>query len=233
MLSTAFFPLGFSAPTNHVEEPNVPSDHWAVLIAGSSGYGNYRHQADVCHAYQLLTKKGGIPAEKVITIAVDDVANNDMNPFPGKMFNAPTPDGVAGIDVYKDCKIDYNGLMVTPDTLVKVLTGDSAGLNGGKVLKSGSNSRVFVNFVDHGGVDIIGFPRTTMHSKQLIAALQTMHDKQMYKVRVCPCARVPVCPCARVPVPVLSVPVCPCACAPTTLPVCPCDRVQPPTILLF
>ncbi|VVA38348.1 PREDICTED: vacuolar-processing enzyme, partial [Prunus dulcis] len=29
---------------------------WAVLVAGSSGYGNYRHQADVCHAYQLLKK---------------------------------------------------------------------------------------------------------------------------------------------------------------------------------
>lgn len=27
------------------------SDHWAVLVAGSSGYSNYRHQADICHAY--------------------------------------------------------------------------------------------------------------------------------------------------------------------------------------
>lgn len=24
-------------------------DLWAVLIAGSAGYGNYRHQADICH----------------------------------------------------------------------------------------------------------------------------------------------------------------------------------------
>ena len=27
------------------------SDHWAVLVAGSNTYGNYRHQADVAHAY--------------------------------------------------------------------------------------------------------------------------------------------------------------------------------------
>lgn len=27
--------------------------HWALLIAGSNGWGNYRHQADVCHAYQV------------------------------------------------------------------------------------------------------------------------------------------------------------------------------------
>ena len=30
------------------------SDHWALLVAGSSGFVNYRHQADVCHAYHLL-----------------------------------------------------------------------------------------------------------------------------------------------------------------------------------
>ena len=28
------------------------AEHWAVIVAGSSGYGNYRHQADACHAYQ-------------------------------------------------------------------------------------------------------------------------------------------------------------------------------------
>ena len=27
------------------------SDHWAVLVAGSNTYSNYRHQADVAHAY--------------------------------------------------------------------------------------------------------------------------------------------------------------------------------------
>ena len=35
----------------------APSDHWAVLVAGSNTYGNYRHQADICHAYQIMKKK--------------------------------------------------------------------------------------------------------------------------------------------------------------------------------
>ena len=26
-------------------------DHWALLVAGSSGYINYRHHADVFHAW--------------------------------------------------------------------------------------------------------------------------------------------------------------------------------------
>ena len=30
---------------------------WALLAAGSSGWDNYRHQADVCHAYQVRERK--------------------------------------------------------------------------------------------------------------------------------------------------------------------------------
>ena len=125
----------------------------------------------MCHAYQLF-KRAGIPESQIITLAVDDIANARENPFPGKMFNKPTAKGVPGVDVYAGCKIDYSGNKVTPTTFTKVLTGDASDLDGGKVLKSTANSRVFVNFVDHGGVDIIGFPKTTMHSKDLVVALQ-------------------------------------------------------------
>ena len=41
--------------------PNeIPNDGklWVVLVAGSSGYYNYRHQADVCHAYQVVHSHG-------------------------------------------------------------------------------------------------------------------------------------------------------------------------------
>ena len=31
---------------------NGHADHYAVLVAGSHTYGNYRHHADVAHAYQ-------------------------------------------------------------------------------------------------------------------------------------------------------------------------------------
>ena len=33
-------------------------DNWAILACGSSGYINYRHQADVFHVYQSLIKRG-------------------------------------------------------------------------------------------------------------------------------------------------------------------------------
>ena len=63
---------------------------WVVIVAGSNGYQNYRHQADACHAYQTAIKNGIAP-ERIVLMMFDDVANNEGNPFPGKLFN--TADG--------------------------------------------------------------------------------------------------------------------------------------------
>ena len=49
--------------------------NWAVLVAGSNSWINYRHQADVCHAYQVL-HKNGIPDSNIIVMMYDDLANN-------------------------------------------------------------------------------------------------------------------------------------------------------------
>ena len=50
-----------------------------VLVAGSNGYYNYRHQADVCHSYQVVHKHG-IPDERIIVMMYDDIAMNKENP---------------------------------------------------------------------------------------------------------------------------------------------------------
>ena len=62
--------------------------HWAVLVAGSNGYFNYRHQADICHAYQIL-RKNGIPDERIIVMMYDDIAHNTNNPTPGICYLLP------------------------------------------------------------------------------------------------------------------------------------------------
>jgi legumain len=49
--------------------------NWAVLVAGSNGYYNYRHQADVCHSYQVLHDHG-IPDSNIIVFMYDDIAQN-------------------------------------------------------------------------------------------------------------------------------------------------------------
>ena len=80
---------------------------WAVLVAGSNTYDNYRHQADICHAYQIL-KKHGVAAERIITMMYDDIANNTKNPSKGVIINHP-----GGENVYEGVVIDYRGKEVS------------------------------------------------------------------------------------------------------------------------
>ena len=127
------------------------SDHWAVLVAGSNTYGNYRHQADVAHAYTILKSQGFLP-EQIIYMAYDDIADNSNNPFPGKLFNKTN-----GPNVYDASVVDYKAKDVTAAKFLAVLTGDEA-TAGGKVLKSNENSEVFVYYTDHGATNLVAFP---------------------------------------------------------------------------
>lgn len=165
----------------------VSADHWAVIAAGSSGFGNYRHQADACHAYQIV-KANGVPEENIIMMMADDVANSGSNPFPGKLYNHPTNAGDPVVDVYSGCNIDYSGSDVTAELFLNVLTGKSSevqGLGNGKVLKSTAEDNVFVYFVDHGGAGLICFPSGPyLYADQLNDALKTMHSQNMYKKMV-------------------------------------------------
>lgn len=74
------------------------AENWAVLVAGSNTYSNYRHQSDVFHAYQILINNN-FPENRIITFAYDDLAHNIKNPFKGKIFNKPS-NKEAGVDVY-------------------------------------------------------------------------------------------------------------------------------------
>jgi legumain len=154
--------------------------NWAVIVAGSKSYGNYRHQADACHAYQIV-RQNGIPPENIIMMMQDDVANAAENPFPGQMFNKPTAAGVAGVDVYDGCAPDYTGSMVDAQLFMDVLTGNKTDPTRTKVLESGPNDFVFVNFADHGGGKIIAMPNGPyLQADVLVGALKTMHTKKMY-----------------------------------------------------
>jgi legumain len=154
---------------------------WAVIVAGSNGYYNYRHQSDACHAFQIV-KSGGIAPENIIIMQYDDIANNPQNPSKGKLFNKPTPKGTPGVDVYGGCQKDYTGNDVTADNFINILTGNQAGVpQGHKVLKSNANDNVFVFFTDHGGTGIIAFPvGAYLQAGRLNDAIKFMNQKKMY-----------------------------------------------------
>lgn len=164
-----------------VREPEQEGERWAVVVAGSAGYGNYRHQADVCHAYQVL-KKGGMKDENIVVFMYDDIAHNRINPRPGVLINHPD-----GADVYNGVPKDYTGKNVTVDNLFAVLLGDKKALKGGsgKVLNSGPNDHIFIYYSDHGGPGVLGMPTTPyLYAEDLIETFKKMHEAKRYKEMV-------------------------------------------------
>ncbi|CAL8077932.1 unnamed protein product [Calicophoron daubneyi] len=149
------------------------AEKWAVLVAGSSTWDNYRHQSDIYHAYQVLLQHG-FNMDHVITMAVNDIAFNDRNTHLGEVYN-----DYNYVDVYGGVKIDYSGQEVTPQNFLKVLSGDSS--TGKRVVHSTMEDEVFVFYSDHGASNLIAFPEEYLYSKDLIATLKRMHDNRQYK----------------------------------------------------
>jgi legumain len=119
----------------------------------------FYHQADVLHAYNLLTTKGGIPASNVVLMMYDDIANDPSNPFPGNIINKPN-----GTNLYTaavQANKDYTGEQVTAANFLSILSGNATAMKGigsGKVIASGPNDHVFVFFSDHGAAGLVAMP---------------------------------------------------------------------------
>jgi len=169
--------LGLVISSEGARLPAEKQNHWALLVAGSNGYWNYRHQADIAHAYQIM-RKFGVPETNIVTMMYDDVASNKANPVKGTLINRP-----GGQDVYQGVVKDYVGKDVTPENFIKILSGNKEAMKGigsGKVIDSGPNDHVFVNFADHGGPGIIAFPDSYLHVAQLNKTIWKMYEEKRY-----------------------------------------------------
>ena len=151
-------------------------ENWAILACGSSGYINYRHQADVFHVYQSLIKRG-FSKSHIILLAFDDIAYSPRNPFPGEIYNRPD-----GPNVYEGVIIDYSDNDVNPETYLSVLKGDTQNGKLKKVLNSTENDNIFMYFSDHGVAGAIVFPNNKfLYADELEEAFKVMKSKKMYK----------------------------------------------------
>lgn len=93
----------------------------AVLVSASSGWENYRHQADVLAYYQLLKSKG-FTDDDIVLIAADDLAYHVKNPSPGMIIN----DDHDLTNLYTDVKIDYKLGQITPKDFKDIMLGKSS-----------------------------------------------------------------------------------------------------------
>ncbi|OIW14437.1 hypothetical protein TanjilG_20883 [Lupinus angustifolius] len=166
------------SPTHEVVESGK---RWAILVAGSKDYLNYRHQADICHAYQIL-KNGGLKDENIIVFMYDDIAFHPENPRPGIIINKPN-----GPNVYEGVPKDYTGDDVNIHNFYGVISGNRSAIHGGsgKVVESGPNDFIFIYYSDHGAPGMLEMP--TGHpvmANQFLDVLKRKHVANGYKKMV-------------------------------------------------
>jgi len=155
---------------------------WGFLVAGSKTWENYRHQADIAHAYHVLTARGVSPSN-IITFMYDDLAQNPQNPFPGAIYNVATGKK-PGTNLYKNLKIDYNLGNVTAANVISAMTCD--GKVAGRCLRSTADDHVFMYWAGHGDdQDGLILPEGGAHgalgSESLVSALELLHKSGRYK----------------------------------------------------
>ena len=90
---------------------------YAVLVQGSNGWNNYRHQADVLSVYQML-KKNGYDDDHIILIIDKALASDAKNPEPGIIR---AEDG--GNDLLAGCSMDYDNADISPSDISNILLG--------------------------------------------------------------------------------------------------------------
>jgi Peptidase C13 family len=95
------------------------TSNWAVIVATSRYWYNYRHVANALSLYRTV-KRLGIPDDHIVLMLAEDAACNARNAFPGAIYN----DASHALNVYGDnVEVDYRGYEVTVDNFLRVLTG--------------------------------------------------------------------------------------------------------------
>lgn len=108
-------PGSFDAPASTITYKDQKS-RWALLVAGSKGWFNYRHQADVLSIYHFL-KRNGYDDNHIIMVMADDIATNKSNKQPGWILSPE------GNNLYTDIQIDYKLSDLLASDISDILTG--------------------------------------------------------------------------------------------------------------
>ncbi|XP_058650667.1 legumain-like [Onychostoma macrolepis] len=153
---------------------------WVLLVAGSQGWENYQHQANVCCLYQII-KQHGIPDEQIVVMMYDDIAHNKENPSNGVIVSAVHELG----DVYSGVPKDYTGEDVTIDNFLAALQGDDSGKNEGKkVIKSEANDNIYIYMTGLGTEGTFEFPEQSLSPYVFTEAIKNMSKEGKFSKMV-------------------------------------------------
>lgn len=149
-------------------------DMYAVVVAASTGWNNYRHQADALAMYHLL-KRHGYDDDHIILIMEDDIANNPKNKNRGEIRV-----NIGGENLYHDLKIDYRLSDLTYDDIIDIVSGRKSNRLP-IVLPSTANDNVLFFWSGHGNPNTLYVDDSKFPAKGVHRMLNTMHEAQKYR----------------------------------------------------
>lgn len=155
--------------------PEERRDLWAVIVATSAGWENYRHQADGLAVYNLL-KSNGLNDDKIMLFLIDDISNSEENAMKGNVHHT-----VGGNNLRQNAVIDYSGEQVTVDSFKNVMLGNKAP-GTSSVLQTNENSNILVYIVNHGGNGLIPFEYGGgLEAEELGEIIEDMYQDKKYR----------------------------------------------------
>ena len=154
---------------------SIPDGNKAVLICGSEGWYNYRHQADLLYMYNML-KKNHYSDDEIILIMRDDIAFHPRNPHQGVIKVSPT-----GENLYHDVVIDYRADTISPKDIEDILLGNKSERLS-TVLESSYTDNVLLYWTGHGTNKSFKWLETgeRFTDEQLGATVRKMYENKRY-----------------------------------------------------
>lgn len=162
----------------HITYPPL-TDHYAVVVAASSGWSNYRHQADALAMYRLL-KQQGYDDDHILLIMEDDIAYHDYNSYPGVIKVTPDGNNLYGDDV----KVDYKMSDLSAYDLKNILSGTSTS-HTPKVLPTTAGDNVLLFWSGHGDYGLLNYGNYNVTAQQLLETIHEMKANQKFRKLFC------------------------------------------------
>lgn len=161
---------------------------WAVLVCGSRGWFNYRHQSDVLNIYHLLRENGYRDDHIILIASPEEVATDSRNNHFGEIR------GVLDVDapnLWDSCELDYCTDSLTAQDICDILTGKQSE-HLPVVVQSDEHSNVLFYWSGHGetGKFLWGAEFRHFTTDMLSSAVHEMEDNHRFrKMLICgePC----------------------------------------------
>ena len=156
-------------------------ERWALLVAASKGWDNYRFQADVFAMYQIL-KQHGYDDDHIVLICEDDIVYNSKNTEQGVLRVSDDGD-----NLYDASAIDYKLSDLSPDDIGAILQGKQSERLP-QVIGADDNDNVFVFWSSHGSSSKeldFGGSQSVSYEQMKSYLSGTPHRKLLFAIEAC------------------------------------------------